>query len=476
MSKKDIDKSEVALYLEPSARNKVFIASVLILFYLTSSQAGLTILQTPMLKAMNMLEQFAIVTIAGTIGTAIMTPIGGKIGDMIGRKRIILISGIIALVGTVLIAFLNNFIPYIVLRVIVALALGTVVSVPYIIVGQIFPRAEAPKRMGVLASAIALGSFSGAMISGFLSDAGLIKMAILYPVVFLLIAMFLVSTSLPNILPKQKMKFDIVGMVLLIVLLASLVLALNYGTVIGWTNPKILGLIALFIIALILFAIAENRLEKEGKSPLIAVSLFKNVEYTVLLIIGFAAYYYQTAMFNYGSYAAINIMGTGAGLAGALTLPRTLITLVLPIFAGAWVGKKANNSWKAIAVGTGLIALALLPIVKIDAKMSIIVLFVSFAITGIADSFRGVSITPAAQALLKPENLATGTALLNFVNTLASVFAAAVGGSLMGYAKGNDVLGIRLVFISAIIVAVIGFILTIFYIRPRQLKRIREQE
>lgn len=471
MSKKDIDKSSVALYLEPKNRNRVFYACILFLFYLTSIQSGLTILQTPMLTKMNMIEQFSIVTIAGTIGTAIMTPIGGKIGDMIGRKHTILIFGSIALLANILLAIMNNFTIYISLRFLIALALGAIVSVPYILVGQIYPQSESPKKMGLLASSIALGSFSGAMIAGFLADKGLTAIAILYPIIFLGIALFFIISSLPNIIPERKAKLDIAGMILLIVFLISLVLTLNYGTVLGWTNPKILGGIGLFVISFILFIIVENRIEKDGKSPLISLSLFKNMEYSILLIIGFAAYYYQTMMFNYGAFGAINIMGTSAGLAGSLTFPRTIVTLILPVIVGTWVGKKATNSWKAIALSTGIVALALLPILNISSSMSVAILFASFTITGIADSFRGVSITPAAQALLKPENLATGTALLNFINTLASVFAAAFGGSLMGYAKGNNELGIKLVFLSAIVVAIIGFLLTIFYIRPRQIKR-----
>lgn len=476
MSKKDIDKSSVALYLEPKDRNKVFYACLLFLFYLTSIQSGLTILQTPMLTKMNMIEQFSIVTIAGTIGTAIMTPIGGKIGDIIGRKNTILIFGTIALIANVLLSIMNSFNIYISLRFLIALALGAIVSVPYILVGQIYPREESPKRMGLLASSIALGSFSGAMIAGFLDDKGLTMIAILYPIAFLLIALFLIVSSLPNIIPKVKAKLDIIGMILLTIFLISLVLTLNYGTILGWTNTKILGGLALCIISLILFVTVENKMEKGGKNPLISLSLFKNIEYSILLIIGFSAYYYQTMMFNYGALGAINIMGTSAGLAGFLTFPRTIVTLILPVIVGAWVGKKLTNSWKAIAIATGVVAIALLPILKIDSKMSVIVMIASFTVTGIADSFRGVSITPAAQALLKPENLATGTALLNFINTLASVFAAAIGGSLMGYSGGNNELGIKLVFLSAIIVALIGFLLTIFYIRPRQINRSKDME
>ena len=146
--------------------------------------------------------------------------------------------------------------------------------------------------------------------------------------------------------------------------------------------------------------------------------------------------------------------------------------MLLPTLTGVWVGKKAGNSWKAIALGTGIISLGLIPVLSISESTPIMLLYISFAATGIAESFRSVSVTPAAQKLLEPEQLATGTALLNFVNTLATVFAAAMGGSLLGAAKGDNILGIKLIFGSAIIIAAIGFLLTVFYIRPKQLKKI----
>ncbi len=477
MSKEKVDKPSVALFLEKGARAKVFIACVLLMFYITSSQAGLIILQTPMLTAMNMMEQFVIVAVAGTLGLSIMTPIGGKIGDIIGRKNTILIFGIIAFIGTSLVAvFQSVFAAYIGLRFVVALAQGALISVPYIVVGQIFPKEEAPKKMGVLASAIAIGSFTGSWLPGIFADMNLTFVAIVYPLMFLLIALLLVAGNLPNVIPENKAKIDLIGVFLLIIVLVSLVLSLNYGAVIGWTNVKIIAGLITFVISLIAFIKFESGLEKNNKSPLITISLFKNLEYSILLIVGFSSIYYQTMMLNYGAYASINILGSSIGEAGRLALPRTVITMILPVFTGVWVAKNLKNSWKAIAISTGLVAVALLPIAKIDNKMSIIVLYVVFAITGIAESFRGVSITPAAQRLLQPEFLATGTALLNFINTLASVFAAAISGSLLGYAKENQVLGIRLIFISAIIVAVVGFLLTVLYIRPKQMKRIKEQE
>ena len=57
---------------------------------------------------------------------------------------------------------------------------------------------------------------------------------------------------------------------------------------------------------------------------------------------------------------------------------------------------------------------------------SIMIYFVALAVTGIAESFRAVSITPTAQAMLAPEDMGIGTSLVNFANSLSGTIAVAV--------------------------------------------------
>lgn len=56
----------------------------------------------------------------------------------------------------------------------------------------------------------------------------------------------------------------------------------------------------------------------------------------------------------YAPIGAMQVMGASTSAAGALQMPRTLITIILPTIAGAWVGKKAANAWKAMVIGTSL--------------------------------------------------------------------------------------------------------------------------
>lgn len=129
-------------------------------------------------------------------------------------------------------------------------------------------------------------------------------------------------------------------------------------------------------------------------------------------MIGLITFFYQAVIVNYGSLAALQILGASATTTGMLTLHQTAIILILPAITGVWVDKQKTNSWKAMALSTGIVALAFILLLFVSPSMSITVFFVCFTITGVAESLRVVSITPATQEILAPSNLSTGTALL----------------------------------------------------------------
>jgi MFS family permease len=155
-------------------------------------------------------------------------------------------------------------------------------------------------------------------------------------------------------------------------------------------------------------------------------------------------------------------------------MPRTLVTILLPTIAGAWVGKKASNSWKAMSMATLFAAVPMAIMGFTTANTSIMVYFVALTITGAAESFRAVSITPAAQAMLNPADIGVGTSLVNFVNSLASTIAAAAFGVCYNLNTANDPTnianiqnGVNSVFMLAAVVSIIGFLLVVFVVKPQ---------
>ncbi len=470
MAEQSTNAPQVAIPLPPGKKRAVQAGCVCMMLSVAMYGLVFATLTSPILESVDAMGYVSLFTIFASLGVSIMTPIGGKLGDLIGRRNIVVIPGIICAVAGCAFAFVRSLVPLMVLRLLIGFAQGAFTAAPYIIAGLINERKDVPKAMGMLATAIAVGGFGGSIIAGILTDMGLLTVAILMPAVPLIAGVLLIGLNLPNIKREGKVQIDVAGICALVVALCGILLALNFGSSMGWGNPAIIGGFVVGIAAIVAFI----KIEEKAVEPLIPLRLFGNQQYTMLLVIGFICYFYTTAMNTYAPIGAMKVLGASTGLAGSLQFPRTILTMVLPTVAGVWVGKKSANAWKAMAIGTLLVSLPMLALGFTNAAMPIAVYFVAITVTGVAESFRAVSITPTAQATLPPADMGVGTSLVNFVNSLANTIAAAVFGAAYNMNTAADPTntaliqnGVCAVFMTAAVVTFVGFLLVIFVIRPK---------
>lgn len=462
-------ESAAALWLPKGKKTLVQIGTICLTVSVACYGLALSTLVAPILERMDAMGYVSLFSIFSSLGITIMTPIGGKLGDLFGRKMVILIAGIACILFGIGVAYAPNLPLLMVCRLGVGFAQGAFVAAPYIIVGLINEKKDVPKAMGLLAAALSVGGFGGSMVAGFLTDMGMLKAAILFPAIPLLLGILLIGFCYPDDRKKVQANIDIVGIGLLVTALCGILLPLNYGLSMRWTSPIILGG---FVIGIV-FIIALIRYEARAEQPIIPVKLFKNKNYLALVLIGCACHFYRGAMDVYSPLGAMNVMGVSTTVAGSLQFPRTLVTMFLPVLAGAWVAKKKTNLWKALAIASAFTAFPMLAMGFTTSASSVLLYFVALTITGVAESFRGVSITPAAQNCLKAEEIGVGTSMINFANSLTGSLAAAIYGVVYNWFTLNDPTntrniqnGVNAVFLTAGAVTLIGLFLVLLWVRP----------
>ena len=283
---------QVAIPLPKAKKNAVQIGCICMMLSVAMYGLVFATLTAPILESVNAMGYVSLFSVFAGLGLSIMTPIGGKLGDLIGRRNIVVIPGIICAVCGIAFAFVRSLVLLMILRLLIGFAQGAFTAAPYIIAGLINEKKDVPKAMGMLAAAIAVGGFGGSIIAGILTDMGLLNVAILMLAVPLLLGIVLIGMNLPNQKKEGKVTIDVPGIAALVVALCGILLALNFGSTIGWSNPAIIAGFVIGIIALIVLV----KIEEKANEPLIPLKLFKNTQYTVLLIIGFICYFYQTAM------------------------------------------------------------------------------------------------------------------------------------------------------------------------------------
>ena len=310
---KERTQQTVAIPLPKAKKNLVQIGCICIMLSVAMYGLVFSTLTAPILESVDAMGYVGLFSIFAALGISIMTPIGGKLGDLIGRRNIVVIPGIICIVCGVAFAFARSLVALMSLRLLISLAQGAFTAAPYIIMGLINERKDVPKAMGMLAASVAVGGFGGSIIAGILTDMNMLTVAIIMPAAPLLIGIILIGINMPNQKREGKVTIDVPGIIALVVTLCAILLSLNFGSSIGWGHPTI---IAGFVLGIVAFY-ALIKIESKAKEPLIPLTLFKNKNYIVLLAVGFAAYFYQNAINVYAPIGAMQIMCKSASVSGA---------------------------------------------------------------------------------------------------------------------------------------------------------------
>ena len=335
--------------------------------------------------------------------------------------------------------------------------------------GLINEKKNVPKAMGYLTMALSIGGTAGSILAGILSDMGLLTAAILFPAIPLILGIVLIGLAYPNDKAGKKVAIDYKGIILMALAMPAITLSLSGPTTLGWTLLFSGIVLAFGLITVIVLLRHEAGID----NPIIPMKLFKEKNYVLFLLVGAICYFGRGAVDNYAPLGAQQVIQTSAALSGSLQLPKTLLTMILPAIAGVWMAKKKANMWKAMFISTLLFALPLLAMgFTMQAGWYIIVYFVVITISGIAESFRGISFTPAAQSVLKTEDIGIGTSMINFANSLSASVAAAIYSAIYGISTASGVTadtvqtGVNGVFLTAGIVTIIGVVLCLTKIRP----------
>ena len=424
---------------------------------------------TPILERLNAMGFAGLVGLCISLGITVMSPIGGKLGDIFGRKAVVVVAGLVNLVCGIGIALAGNILLLLICCFGVGLSQGAYVSAPYIIMGLINDRPKVPKAMGYLTMALSIGGTAGSILGGILSDMGMLNAAILFPAVPLALGIVLIGLCYPNDKSSAKVSIDYKGIVLMALSMPAITLSLSGPTTLGWS----LGLSAVVLAVGVVFAVILIKHEASIESPIIPIKLFKEKSYLLFLLVGAICYFGRGAVDTYAPLGAQKVIQTSAALSGSLQLPKTLLTMILPAICGAWMAKKKSRMWKAMFISTLLFAIPLLAMgFTVQAGWYIIVYFVVITVSGIAESFRGVSFTPAAQSVLKTEDIGIGTSMINFANSLSASIAAAVYSAIYGISTASGVTaetvrtGVNGVFLTAGIVTVVGVVIVLTKVRP----------
>jgi len=222
---------------------------------------------------------------AYTLALAVGLLTGGRLGDMFGRKRMLMI-GVIGFVAASL-ACAAAWSPEALIGARVVQGLFGAVMIPqgFGLIRDLFPPHEIGKAFGAFGPIIGLSTILGPIVAGLLVDADLLGtgwravFAINLPIgAFSLIAG---RIALPDgVSPAARtLRLDLGGAVLAATGMLMLVFPLVQGRELGWP-AWIFALLAVAVAVLGAFVVTQVRRKRSGRTPLVELSVFTKRSYS----------------------------------------------------------------------------------------------------------------------------------------------------------------------------------------------------
>jgi EmrB/QacA subfamily drug resistance transporter len=208
------------------------------------------------------------------VAMTVATPIYGKLGDLFGRRRMILFGMGLFTVASLFCGLAQSMEQLVLARIIQGIGAGGMVSVSQAIIGDVVPPRERGRYQGYFSSMYAAASVAGPVLGGLLTEHWSWRWVFWLNLPLGAAAWLYMRRTLAGLTSVYREPvIDYLGTALMIVGLTSLLMAVTQiGQGHSWHSPQVTGLLAAAVVALLIFVWHERRF----REPLLPMRLFAN--------------------------------------------------------------------------------------------------------------------------------------------------------------------------------------------------------
>ncbi|MHB1969978.1 MAG: MFS transporter [Acidimicrobiales bacterium] len=346
--------------------------------------------------------------------------LGGRLGDLLRRRRMLMIGVGLFAVSSLAGGLASS--PALLIAARVVQGLGAAIASPTALslVVTTFPEGHARHRaMAVFAAMTAAGGATGLVLGGVLTDYASWRWVFFVNVPIGALLLALAPLALPRGVARRG-RLDVPGALMITVAMSALVYGLVRGPEAGWGHPSTVAAFAVALVLLVAFVLVERR----SAAPLVPLDFLAHhgraVGYLVMVLIGGV----MLAMIYFLTQFLQNVLGYSPVLAGVAYLPVPILVASTSQVVSRLVGRLGVKPF--LVTGPLLVAGAQFTAATLHDGSSYLVVFVALCLMGIGMGLVFVPLMLNAVASVGHDRAGLAAGLLNTSQQIGGSLGLAV--------------------------------------------------
>jgi EmrB/QacA subfamily drug resistance transporter len=368
--------------------------------------------------------EWTVAAYALTFASLLLT--GGKLGDLLGRRKIFLLGVGLFSLSSLFCGLSSGAGELIAARAAQGVGAALMMPATLSIISATFAPRERGTAIGIWAGvsamALAIGPLLGGIITEHISWNWIFYVNVPIGALGLLTTVFVVPESRDT---SHEQRLDLPGLVTSGIGLLALVYALIEGHSYGWSSARILGLFAVAAVALTCFVL----LELHQRIPMLDVNLFRNGTFAGANLVAILVTLAMFGIFVFFPIYMQTFRGWSPIQAGAALLPWTLMVVVFAPIAGK-LSDHVGSRW-LMAGGMTVVAICCLELSTVGLHSSFWHMLPGFVLGGLGMSFVMTPMSAAAMGAVSVDKAGVASGVLNTFRQVGVALGIAIMGAII---------------------------------------------
>jgi EmrB/QacA subfamily drug resistance transporter len=296
------------------------------------------------------LNHLAWVVTAYVLASTITTPLYGKLGDMYGRKKLLMIAIVIFLIGSALSGLSTTMNELIAFRALQGLGAGGLMVGAIATIGDLVPPRERGQYMGYMMAAMMLAMIAGPLVGGYITDA-LSWRWIFYinmPIGGAALLYLWATLHVPR--HRVEHKVDYLGAAVIAAGATAITLLASWGgTQYAWGSWEIIMLAVITAVALALFFVVESR----AAEPILPLHVFTNRNFSLASGMSFLLGFVMLGGMTFLPLYLQTVQHASPTVSGLLLIPLMFGSMVTSLIAGQFTVR--TGRYKILPIMGGVV-------------------------------------------------------------------------------------------------------------------------